>query len=124
MIKNFSVLSFCLLFVFDVSNASGWVLIGQTDDVSYYMNFDSKRKTGPFSYRIWELWDLKKPIHGIASTQMLIEYDCKDERFRFLESRDFAGNMGLGKMFLPDTSSRWNYPSPNGDPSFSIICSR
>ncbi len=46
--------------------------------------------------KMWSLSDRKVPSDKYMSFKYLIEYDCKTEHYRWLDSSVHSGNMGVG----------------------------
>ena len=61
-----------------------WVMYEETDTATFYYDPAIIRKDGNFR-RVWELHDLRERDNdGVMSLRMRREYDCKQERYRYL----------------------------------------
>jgi hypothetical protein len=104
-----------------------WVFF--TKNVSgstYYVDFSTIKKTA-VGYRVWELVNYAKRKNGIYSLENLIEYDCSEERSRFLKTSYFSEPMGEGTIVLIDSSpAPWSYVSPQSasETLLKAVCSR
>lgn len=104
--------SFSLLIVFLVlsygSVYAEWVLLTQTNQEgpAVYADPSTIRREGNL-VKMWALYDFKtiRTVEGISylSYKVHREYDCTEERIRYLAFTFFSGNMGSGKV-APTTS--------------------
>jgi hypothetical protein len=77
-----------------------WVAVSESNDLVAYIEPASIRKTGHFR-KVWQVQDLKqRDEHGAMSRRLLIEYDCKDERFRVLATSTHSEPMAAGKTLV------------------------
>ena len=79
----------------------------------YYLDYATLRKDGNMR-KIWELRDRKKKgKNGQMSELSRSEYDCKEERFRFLAFIDRGEAMGEGKTLSgDDRTTSWMNVGP------------
>ena len=72
--------------------------------------------------RVLVMYDLKAPgASGELSISALHEFDCKEARWRILDSSFHSGPMGTDKIIRSDTVASgspiaWNYPIPDTVP--------
>jgi hypothetical protein len=95
--------------------AQAWTRIGETSDVTLYVNRnaiereDSKR-------RVWEMQDLKTPdAEGVRSRRYLNEYDCTHKMHRLGQMTSYAGPKMTGEK-IADVKEMgyWRKIPPNG----------
>ena len=61
-----------------------WVVFGESDSGTSYFDPATIRKDGNMR-RVWNLQDFRKRDNdGVMSLRMRREYDCKQERYRYL----------------------------------------
>jgi len=108
-----------LLMVFALPASAKWVKISENEEATLYFDQSRLKKTENFP-RVWHLQDLKKiEKNGALSRLMLIEFDCKGDRYRFLSFSEYAQSMAQGNR-LSSTSytSEWEYNFPNSSSEF------
>ena len=92
-----------------------WVALGTTDDgMTTYADPGTIRRKGEL-VEMWALYDFKT-IHIVEGKSYLSykvqrEYDCAEERIRYLAFTFFSGNMGSGKV-VPTTSDEQQKSEP------------
>ena len=76
-----------------------WVMYSKDEeDGTFYLDPATIRKDGNMR-RVWELTDLRKRGRsGEMSRRMRMEYDCKQERNRFLGISGHSGSMAGGTV--------------------------
>ena len=92
-----------------------WVLLGTTDDgMTTYADPDTIHRKGDL-VKMWALYDFKtiRAVEGKSylSYKVQREYDCAEERIRYLAFTFFSGNMGSGKV-VPTTSDEQQKSEP------------
>ena len=92
-----------------------WVALGTTDDgMSIYADPGTIRRTGDL-VKMEALYDFKtiRTVEGnpYLSYKVQREYDCAEERIRYLAFTFFSGNMGSGKV-VPTTSDEQQKSEP------------
>jgi len=85
---------------------------------NYYLDIDTIKKQGRYVY-YWELDDLSKPIitkssgTRIYSAKKRVQVDCEKESTRITVAHYYLGNLGKGKFWGTDDTTRdWFYPPP------------
>ena len=77
-----------------------WVAVSESNDLVAYIEPASIRKNGHFR-KVWQVQDLKqRDEQGAMSRRLLIEYDCKDERFRVLATSTHSEPVAAGKTLV------------------------
>ena len=124
----------CLMALFEESDSSSlkkvspkWAMIGKDDTYSFYFDPDTIRKDGNMR-QVWEITDLNtRDKDGEMSVQMRVEYDCKQERFRFIAFSKHSENMAAGKTLKSITKEGpWGAIPPNSASQLMLIhvCSK
>jgi hypothetical protein len=93
---------------------AAWVPVDKTIEAVSYLDATTIRKNGEFR-RVWVLLDLLvRGPDGQLSVRALAEYDCKEERARFLYVSTHSGPMATGKIRVSGSnkSSDWHYIAP------------
>jgi hypothetical protein len=73
-----------------------WVRVGQSEIGYKYIDPATIRKDGNL-VRVWSLTNLKqRHKDGELSSRSRIEYDCKQERLKFLSMTEHSGPMASG----------------------------
>ena len=104
-----------------------WVKYDENERGIFYFDPATIRKDGNLR-KAWESIDHKNPGEsGERSARLLIEYDCKKERYRRLSGFLFSGPMVSGDILVSSSApGAWDYPPP-GTPAETIlklVCSR
>jgi len=104
-----------------------WVKVGRTHAAVHYVDPATVSRDGNLR-RVWALQDMfETSDEGVRSIRALQEYDCADERFRYLSvaahSRPMARGVVLEEYELRDA---WSAP-PAGTKASAIgkmVCER
>jgi len=104
-----------------------WVMYSKNESETFYYDPATIRKDGNMR-RVWELQDLRmRRKNGDMSVRMRIEYDCKQESYRFLglsgHSEPMAGGAVLG-MEGEDNKWRAIAPDTNANTILNLVCSK
>lgn len=107
----------CLLLISSVAplEAFAWTRIGETPEVTLYVNRNSIEKEDTVR-RVWEMQDLKSPDgDGVMSRRYLNEYDCNYKMHRIGQMTSYAGPKMTGqKLATVDEMGNWRKIPPNG----------
>lgn len=95
--------------------SSGWTRIGETAEVTLYVNRQTIEKDDSIR-RVWEMQDLKTPdADGVMSRRYLNEYDCTHKMHRLGQVSSFSGPKLSGKnLFKLSEMGYWRKIPPNG----------
>jgi hypothetical protein len=121
-------LALCFLLSLVAAPAWGeWVKVGESDEITAYVDFTSIRRNGRFR-QVWEIQDLKKRYKdGEMSRRILYEYDCKERRHRGLSASDHTEPMAGGRILvsiaIPSAWSRIE-PSSVDETILKIVCTK
>lgn len=93
------------------------LMVGDADHMTYYIDTQSIKKNGQFA-RVWSWIEYKTAKQNgyllAKSVQSLEEFDCKEDKRRYLSQTQFSGSMGQGDRHSIDLSNeRWAYIPPN-----------
>ena len=89
-----------------------WVSVFETDRAVLYID-PATIETDVHLRRVWELQDLKSRMGGDRSAKVFVEYDCKEQRYRWLRADWFSGPMATGDMTEGRrVPSDWTKPAP------------
>lgn len=96
-------------------SALAWTRIGETPEVTLYVNRNSIEKDDTIR-RVWEMQDLKTPdTEGVMSRRYLNEYDCQYKMHRLGQMTSFSGPKMTGqKLATVDEMGYWRKIPPNG----------
>ncbi len=85
-----------------------WVFYAESDTGTSYYDPATIRKDGNMR-RVWELQDLRKRHNdGEMSRRIRVEYDCKQERMRYLGHSEHSETMAGGKVLkIAGESTDW-----------------
>ena len=103
-----------------------WVSVFETDRAVHYIDPATIEEDAHLR-RVWELQDLKSRMEGDRSAKVFVEYDCKEQRYRWLRADWFIGQMASGKMTegrrIP---SDWTKPAPRTgcEQVLKFVCDR
>jgi hypothetical protein len=104
-----------------------WVVVSESNELVAYIEPSSIRKNGNFR-KVWQVQDLKqRDEHGAMSRRLLVEYDCKDERFRVLATSTHSEPMAAGKALVSvDIPSAWSAfaPATPAEDTLEIVCTK
>lgn len=102
-----------------------WVYFSETDTNLFYYDPATIRKDGHIR-RVWELTDLRKRHKdGEMSRRYRIEYDCKQERMKFLGLTEHSEPMAGGEVLKTLGEDKVWRDVPPGTPMesmFKIVC--
>lgn len=100
-------LTLCLMFAAAPARAE-WVKIGTTNMAVHYVDMATVRKDGNLR-RVWALQDMVEASEaGVRSIRTLQEYDCEQQRFRYLAVAAHSGPMGGGWIVAShEMRDRW-----------------
>ena len=95
------------------SSLAQWEKYGVTQEAFLYIDFSTVRKDGNLR-KVWELQDLKqRHKDGELSIRIRVEYDCKEERYRFLSATSHSSQMAQGNLVQSQTGpSSWTDVAP------------
>ena len=97
------------------ASAFAWTRIGETPDVTLYVNRNTIEKDDTIR-RVWEMQDLKAPDpEGVRSRRYLNEYDCQYKMHRMGQMTSFAGPKMTGQTVATvNEMGYWRKIPPNG----------
>jgi hypothetical protein len=96
-------------------SAWAWTRIGETPEVTLYVDRQSIEKDGRVR-RVWEMQDLKTPdAEGVRSRRYLNEYDCEYKMHRLGQMTSYAGPKLKGnKIVTVNEMGYWRKIPPDG----------
>lgn len=105
-----------------------WKYLAQNADFSVYIDPETIRKDGQLR-RIWILHDaIKVDQYGAKSRRLRHEYDCKNERYRFLTYTLHSELLAQGNVILLRTPENdpWTDIAPNTaiEDILKLVCAR
>ena len=75
-----------------------WVKVGRTDAAVHYVDPATLQKDGSLRL-VWAMQDMVETSpEGVRSIRALQEYDCAEERFRYLSVAAHSGPMARGEV--------------------------
>jgi hypothetical protein len=101
-----------LLFLITVFTSSTslaqWEVYGESPEAFLYIDYSTVRKDGNLR-KVWELQDRKqRHKDGELSLRIRVEYDCKEERYRYLSATSHSSQMAQGNLVNTQTGpSNW-----------------
>lgn len=97
------------------AQAMNWTRVGETADVTLYLNRNAVEKDD-YIRRVWEMQDLKRPDgDGVLSRRYQNEYDCKHKMHRIVRMESFSGPKLSGqRLFTLEDGGYWRKIPPNG----------
>jgi hypothetical protein len=98
-----------LITVFTSSNSlAQWEVYGDSPEAFLYIDYSTVRKDGNLR-KVWELQDRKqRHKDGELSLRIRVEYDCKEERYRYLSATSHSSQMAQGNLVNTQTGpSNW-----------------
>ena len=102
-----------------------WVSYGETETVTFYFDPATIRKDGNMR-RVWELTDLsKRGRSGEMSRRMRREYDCKQERYRYLAISGHSEPMAGGEVLVTGgEDNNWEAIAPDtvAETILNLVC--
>lgn len=95
--------------------AFAWTRIGETPEVTLYVNRNSIEKEDTVR-RVWEMQDLKSPdVEGVRSRRYLNEYDCNYKMHRMGQMTSYSGPKMTGQVIATvNEMGYWRKIPPNG----------
>jgi hypothetical protein len=116
----------CILILSSAVRAD-WVLVDETDEELFFYDPTTIRKDGNMR-RVWRLQNFKQPDEdGVMSRRYHTEYDCKEERFRYLDISTHSQPMSYGKTLATGQGSREWYgipPRTTSEIMLKIVCAK
>ena len=119
-----------MLLVVSGAAIADWTAVGENDELIQYVDRETIRRNGNF-VKMWSLADYKKAkVFGgksDLSSRGQQEYDCKDEKRRFLAFTTFSGQMGSGAVTYNDSDTeKWVPVAPGsvGVTLWKIACGK
>ena len=103
-----------------------WVKVGGNDGINIYIDPASIRKDGNLR-RVWMIQDSKqRDKEGLMSMRMRREYDCKQERARFLFLSSHSEPMAGGTSNQEGVETRWNEIPPDTleEDILKLVCAK
>lgn len=104
-----------------------WVVYGKDNEATGYFDPSTIRKDGNLR-RVWELMDLsRRDENGEMSIRTRLEYDCMQERYRFLAGSTHSEPMAGGKTLRTQSENNvWEAIAPrtNAEKMLKIVCSK
>jgi hypothetical protein len=102
-----------------------WVKVGRTDAAVHYIDAATIRRDG-YLRRVWTMQDMRDTSpDGVMSIRALEEYDCAEERFRYLSIAAHSRPMSGGQvLFAHDLDDEWSDrpPGTNSSAMEKIVC--
>lgn len=120
------ILSLFLL-LFSINGYCEWTKVKEDDELTRYVDFSSVKRNGNF-VRVWEQSKFKLPqsssYGNYQSSNLLTEYDCKEDKFRILSLIQYSELTGGNIVFQRQQPTDWVYSPPNSYVSSlsKIIC--
>ena len=117
---KYAVIMIPLLLLSSIPAYAEWVEIGiSTSSVPFtvYVDPDTRRRKGNL-VKMWMLFDhptaqtsgTRKPF---SSSKIQSQFDCEEERSRFLAWTNFSGHMGKGDVVISNSNeTKWNPVQP------------
>ena len=104
-----------------------WVFYSETDTSTFYYDPATIKKDGHIR-RVWELNNLRKRHKdGEMSRRYRTEYDCKQERMKFLGLSEHSEPMAGGEVLKTLGEDKEWRAVPPGTPveiTFKIVCAK
>lgn len=109
------ILAAILIIISQSNTFAYWEEIGTTGagETTFYIDRSTIRKNNIF-HRIWTLSNNKTPDRfGVNSGTALVEIDCSNDKYRFLQMTAFGGQMAYGKEIVSNNDTTgWIYAAP------------
>ena len=109
------------------SACAEWTLIHSNRDADFYFDFSTIRKEANFR-KIWGMASYKiRPPTGEMSFRARKEFDCKEERYRFINLTVFDEPMTKGKILSnSELVNGWNSIAPEtvDEVMFKVVCAK
>jgi len=125
--KKFVIIMLCCFSSVAMAN---WLELGSNDSAVIKID-TSTIKRNPYSIQAWVLYDLKKPQQifegdrDFYSGVALYEYDCTENKARFLEKYAYTEKNGEGdRIFSSNKPENWISIPPNvlNFKAFTYLC--
>ena len=104
-----------------------WVMYSQRESVTYYYDSATIRKDGNMR-RVWVLYDLRERYkEAEMSYRTQYEFDCKQERVRFLAASAHSEPMAGGKtLYSSGEENNWRAIAPGtiAETILKIVCAK
>lgn len=109
-----------LLMVAAVPVCAEWVKVGRTDTAVHYVDPATVRMHGDLR-RVWAMQDMvEASAEGVRSIRALQEYDCAEQRLRYLSIAAHSGPMAGGEILaMHQLRDTWS-SGPEGRNSTAI----
>ena len=103
-----------LLMIVSISAWADWTKAAENDEAIYYLEPTTLQKHGPLR-RVWVMHDLKtRDKYGHLSIKFLEEFDCQEERWRYLSASGHSGPTGSGTTLTSASeTSEWSFAPPD-----------
>ena len=131
--ENLQRVVFVLAFAILAGGAQAeWISLGRTDAFRVYIDQKPAQKNGDL-VQIWQIMDFTSAQWVdartvVGSIKNLIEYDCKQARFRTLTVEAYSEQMGDGRMVANEQVPEppWEVVEPGGtaDKSRQAACGK
>lgn len=106
---------------FSASAAADWVMVGETEEGSFFIDPETIRSNGHFR-KVWVITNMKKQIvDGARSYRVQWEYDCKGERSRVIYLSGHSRKLASGDILFTTTDPQKWEPTPPGTPDALIL---
>ena len=126
MTKTINALLLALLSVSGSAWAE-WVKINENDSRLIYIDPQTIRKDGNLR-KVWQITDLKQRFtNGELSRRSRLEFDCKNERFRYLSFSIHSGPMAGGTILsqlVEDTKWADIPPRSSSETMLQVVCAK
>ncbi len=118
----------CLIVLCSLSAVAEWKLVAKNGIHTFYIDPVTLRKDGNLR-KVWEVIDFEtRNESGAMSVRIRSEYDCKQERYKFLSISSHSGPMATGNTIFSDDEAepKWNSIPPDSpiETKFSIVCAK
>jgi len=104
-----------------------WVRVSEADTAYAYIDPATIRKDGNL-VKVWGIYDLKqRHKDGELSLRFRVEYDCKEERHRYLSVSEHSGAMASGTTLTTQiVSGQWRDIPPDSmaEATLKIVCAK
>ena len=104
-----------------------WVQVSQTENSYIYIDPEAIRKEGNLR-KVWLLQDLKqRSKEGVMSRRMRFEYDCNQERYRFMSISTHSAPMASGSLLTQSANgSPWVdiAPGTSSETLLKTVCAQ
>ena len=104
-----------------------WVMYGEHDTATFYYDPATIRKDGNMR-QVWVLLNWRKrDKDNVMSHRLRYEYDCKQERYRFLAISEHSEPMAGGKVLsMQEEEKLWRAIAPDtpAEVTLKIVCAK